>query len=66
MMVTAMNVNLPAELVSQAQQFVRDGWVADLDDLLAEALRRYLDSHGPALTKQFVREDITWGLHGQD
>ncbi len=65
-MATTINVNLPEELVSQAQQFVRDGWVADFDGLLAEALRRYLDSHGPALAEEFIREDIAWGLHGED
>lgn len=65
-MTTPVQVNLPVELVSQAQQFVGEGWVSDFDELLAEALRRYLESHGPALTETFVREDVAWGLNGQD
>ncbi len=65
-MTTSVQVNLPEDLVSQAHRFVGEGWVTDFDELLAEALRRYLESHGPALTESFVREDVTWGLNGQD
>jgi len=65
-MSTAIQVNLPDELVSQANQFVGAGLAADLDELLTESLRRYLESHGPALTEAFMREDIAWGLNGHD
>jgi hypothetical protein len=36
----------------------------NLDTLLAESLRRYLESHSPAIAEKFLREDIEWGLHG--
>jgi hypothetical protein len=65
-MTTIVQVTLPEDLVSQARQFVGEGWVADFDELLAESLRRYLESHGPALTEAFLREDVAWGLDGQD
>jgi len=65
-MTTAIEVRLPGELLSQAQEFIRGGWVGDLDALLTESLRRYLDSHGPALDEAFLREDVAWGLHGAD
>ena len=61
---SAIQVNLPEDLISQAEQFVREGWMTDIDALMAEALRRYLESHGSALTEAFVREDVAWGLHG--
>ncbi len=63
-MTTAVQVALPEDLLTEARRFVEDGWAGDFDDLLAEALRRYLESHGPALTEAFIREDIAWGLHG--
>lgn len=65
-MTTVVQVNLPQHLVSQAQRYVGEGWVTDFDSLLAEALRRYLESHGPELTDAFVREDVAWGLDGHD
>jgi hypothetical protein len=64
-MSTAMQVTLPDELVSKARRFVEDGWTADFDNLLTEALCRYLESHEPELTDSFIREDVEWGLHGQ-
>jgi hypothetical protein len=64
-MATTVHVNFPDELFVWAKQFVDEGWVADFDELLSESLRRYLESHGPALTEAFVREDIAWGLHGR-
>ena len=65
-MVSAVQVNLPQDLLSQAQQLVQDGWAADFDALVTEALRRYIESHGPGLTEAFLREDVAWGLHGRE
>ena len=64
-MTTTVQITLTEELVSRARQFVEEGWAADFDDLLAEALRRYLESHEPELAEAFIREDVEWGLHGQ-
>jgi hypothetical protein len=63
---TTINVSLPDELLAQAQQYVSDGWTADMNELLALALRRYLESRDSVIVEGFVREDIAWGLHGDD
>lgn len=63
---TSLMAQLPTELVDEAQIRVRDGWASSLDQILAESLRRYLDSHSTRLTEQFVLEDVEWGLHGHD
>jgi hypothetical protein len=60
-----IQVNLPADLLAEAQKFIQEGWGADMDALLVESLRRFLESHRPELIEAFVREDISWGLHGQ-
>jgi hypothetical protein len=62
--VTSVVAQLPTELVEEAQNRVRDGWNASFDQILADALRRYLHSHSTQLTEQFVLEDVEWGLHG--
>ena len=31
-----------------------------------EAIRRYVDSHRPDLMEKFIRDDIEWGLQGND
>ncbi len=63
---TLIEAELPAELAAQARAFVADGWATDFNELLTEALRRFLESHEASLTESFVKEDVEWGLHGRD
>lgn len=63
---TAIRAELPEALFNQAQNYVREGWVKDFDELLTEALRRYLESHSAEFTQTFILEDVEWGLRGQD
>lgn len=65
-MKTEIQAELPDELITAARAFVEHGGAADFDHLLAEALRRYLDSHSTQLTETFVRKDAEWGLHGRE
>jgi len=37
-----------------------------MDVLVAEAMRRYIESHQQQISEQFIKEDIDWGLHGID
>ena len=61
-----IEAELPAVLAEQARAFVAEGCATDLDDLVAEALRRFLESHASDLTQAFVKEDVQWGLRGHD
>ena len=61
-----IEAQLPAVLADQARAFVADGCAKDLDELLAEALRRFLESHAPELMAAFMKEDVRWGLRGND
>ena len=63
---TAVQAELPQELVTQARRFVAEGWAGGFDELLAEALRRFMESHATAVTEEFVMDDVRWGLHGSD
>jgi hypothetical protein len=65
-MKTAIQAELPAELLAEARAFVEQGSVGDFDELLAEALRRYLESHSTPLAESFIREDLAWGLRGRE
>ncbi len=63
---TVIQAELPHELAARARCYVEEGWAADLNELLADALRRFLESHTTRLTESFVMSDVQWGLHGQD
>jgi hypothetical protein len=63
---TVIQAELPPELATRARSFVEEGWASDFNELLAEALRRFLESHSSQLTESFVINDLQWGLHGND
>lgn len=61
-----LHAEIPLRLAEQLQALVDAGWWRSVDDLTAEALRRYLESHREELLEKFVREDVEWGLRGGD
>jgi hypothetical protein len=63
---TTLQTQIPDQLFQQAQYLIQQGWIANIDELVAESMRRYLESHREAMTEQFLKEDVDWGLHGQD
>ncbi len=63
---TTLQTQIPDQLLQRAQYLTQQGWMANMDDLIAEAMRRYLESHRETMSEQFVREDVDWGLNGQD
>ena len=63
---TIMQTEIPANLMTQAQQLVDAGWFRNLDELCAVALRRFLESHSEDLMEAFIRQDVEWGLMGDE
>lgn len=59
-----IQAELPPELTDRARSFVEEGRAADMSGLLAEALRRFLESHAGELTESIVINDVDWGVHG--
>ncbi len=65
-MQTVIMTEIPDQLLQQAQNLVAHGWAGSLDTIVAESIRRYLESHQETMTTQFIREDLEWGLHGTE
>ena len=61
-----IQMTLPPKVYEQVRLLVAEGWFKDENDILLEALRRFLDAHHPELMEQFIREDTDWGLHGKE
>ncbi len=62
----AIQTEIPSQLFQQAQLLIQQGWATNLQEIINEALRRYLDSHQEILTEMFIQEDVEWGLNDQD
>jgi Arc/MetJ-type ribon-helix-helix transcriptional regulator len=58
-------VELPAQLHDCIRELVARGWFASEDQLIQEAVRRFVEAHTPELMTQFVLKDVEWGLKGR-
>ena len=61
-----VQTEVPLGLLTQAQKLVEAGWFGSLNEAFLDALRRFLESHRAELMEEFIRQDVEWGLHGND
>jgi Arc/MetJ-type ribon-helix-helix transcriptional regulator len=66
MEMTTVQTKLPTRLLTQMQSLVSEGWFQDVNDLILDALRRFLETHRPELMEHYIWEDVKWGLHGEE
>lgn len=63
---TTIQTEVPIGLLTQAQKLVETGWFRSLDEVVVDALRRFLETHRLELMEEFIRQDIEWGLRGDE
>jgi Arc/MetJ-type ribon-helix-helix transcriptional regulator len=61
-----VQMDMPVRLLTEMQTLVKAGWFRDLDELMLDALRRFIESHRDELMERFIHEDVAWGLHGDE
>ena len=61
-----IQMEVPEQLYEKAMDLVREGWFRDEKDIFSEAIRRFLESHQPELMEKIVRDDVKWGLYGDE
>jgi len=61
-----IQTEVPERLYKQAEALVKEGWFRDEKEIFSEAIRRFLDTHQSKLMDKFIRDDVEWGLHGND
>ena len=61
-----INTQIPQALLDNMNLLVKEGWYLDIDSIIIDALRHYIDSHQPELMEKFIREDVEWGLDGKE
>jgi Arc/MetJ-type ribon-helix-helix transcriptional regulator len=64
--VATIQTDVPVRLLTEMEMLVEAGWFRDLDDLMLDALRRFVESHRAELMECFIREDVEWGLYGNE
>jgi Arc/MetJ-type ribon-helix-helix transcriptional regulator len=61
-----IEAEIPDQLYKLLSTLVSEGWYLSEQDVIEEALRRFMHAHKPELMEKFIREDLEWGLHGKD
>ncbi len=61
-----IQTEIPENLYKGAVALAKEGWFRNEQEVFSEAIRRFLESHRPELMDRFVREDVDWGLNGED
>jgi len=59
-----IEAKIPDRLDRAIDALVEQGWFPSRDEVVREAIRRFLDAHRPELMEKFIREDVEWGLRG--
>jgi Arc/MetJ-type ribon-helix-helix transcriptional regulator len=61
-----VQTEIPEGLLTQAQDLVSAGWFRNLDELMLDALRRFLESHRGELMEEFIRQmevTLAYAIH---
>ncbi len=53
---STLTIEISPRLEENILQFVSTGWFKNIDGLIEEALRRYLESHTVDLMEQFIQD----------
>jgi Arc/MetJ-type ribon-helix-helix transcriptional regulator len=61
-----VKTEIPIGLFEQVENLVEAGWFRSFDDVMLDALRRFLESHRAELMEEFIRQDVKWGLTGDE
>jgi hypothetical protein len=61
-----VQIEVPVGLLAEMRTLVEGSWFRDLDELMVNALRRFVESHRGELMERFIHEDIEWGLSGSE
>ncbi len=61
-----VQTEVPVRLMTEMEVLIEAGWFRDMDELMRSALRRFVESHRDELMERFIREDVEWGLYGDE
>lgn len=63
---TTVQAEVPVRLLAEMEGLVEAGWFRNLNELMLDALRRFVESHRGELMERYIREDVEWGLYGDE
>src|SRR5579871_6883288 len=62
----AIPAKLPARLIEEMDQLIREGWYANRSELIRDAVRETIRRTRVQRLESSIKEDVRWGLSGKD
>ncbi len=57
-----MTLDIPEKWDKYLDQFIKNGWAGSKEEVLKEALKRFLESHKEEIIEDQIAKDVEWGL----
>ena len=57
-----IEVSLPQKLEVEVENYVKEGWFFNEEDVVRVALQEFIHHNKFRLTEKFMKEDIEWAL----
>jgi Arc/MetJ-type ribon-helix-helix transcriptional regulator len=59
---TTMKIKIPEKWDKYLEQYIKNGWAESKEEVLKEALIRFLESHKEEIIESHLTKDVEWGL----
>ncbi|MCP5502581.1 MAG: CopG family transcriptional regulator [Leptospiraceae bacterium] len=63
---TEIILKIPNQLSQTIHNLIENGWYLDENEIILLALRNFLNTHSEEIMTEFIKEDIEWGLNGEE
>jgi Arc/MetJ-type ribon-helix-helix transcriptional regulator len=63
-MMKTVEVKLPDLVYRQIDNLVKKGWFVTHEEVINQALRKFLEANRPELLQKMIEDDVRWGLDG--
>jgi hypothetical protein len=59
-----IHAHIAEEVYEKIERLVNEGWFPNREEIINDALRRFVDTHTPELMEKHILDDVKWGLRG--
>jgi Arc/MetJ-type ribon-helix-helix transcriptional regulator len=60
-----VEAKISERLDQQIDALVEQGWFNSRDEVVRQAIGRFMQAHRPEMMERFIRKDVDWGLRGR-
>jgi len=57
-----ITIEIPDKWDKYLDQYVKNGWAMNKEEVFKDAIKRYIDSHKEEIIEGQIMQDIEWGL----